>query len=188
MIAFGELKLNLVSALACLLASNIFFTPPAPAQNQCETELLVARQRYDDGFFQDAVALLEGCLKKNGLTPHEQEPAYALLAQVHLANGDNLPARIAAEKLVEVSPDYTPRAKDRSDFRALIEEIKKQPRPALILPVVEERPRPRGGSKKWWWIGGGTAITAGIVVVLSGARKSGDKNNDNGFTNPPERP
>lgn len=147
----------------------------AQAQDKCLQAFAEAKNKYYTGEFSAAIALVEECLKKSDLNTRAKKSAYELLALFHIANDDTMQATSAVQNLLELEPDYDPKA---------LQELDAPPRfISLVDRAKQALPPKKSRSKKWLLIGGGTAIIAvGITAfVLSNGT-------DEGFVKPPGRP
>jgi len=162
---------------------HVFLAVSVPAQSPCTQELAAANQKYGDGDFSGAIVSLLLCLEKTGLPATEKVSAYALLTKVYIAVEDTAPARRTALKLLEVAPNYQPHANDPPEFKQLVDRLKPQQRPILIMPFRKQKK----SGKKWWLIGGAVATTSITAAILLN-RNEPAKTSNPGFTNPPERP
>ncbi len=168
-----------MAALIAALVFNPGAVPKAAAQDKCAQEMAEAREKYNNGEFSAAIAIVGNCLSKSGLTPMEQKSAYELLALIHVANDDTVLAKRELQELWTVAPNYDPSSVEEAPalFIRLALATKPSAKPSEPSPK-------KGGSKKWLWIGGGTAvvaagITAAVIVLRDG---------DEGFVKPPGRP
>jgi hypothetical protein len=124
----------MVSVLLIISVFHSTVLPKDAAQSKCETELAEARNQFYNGFFNEAIALVEVCLKKSDLKKDEKQQAYELLAKIHVANDDTLQAKSAVQKLLELNRDYRPDpVKDSKQYRDLVEEIREE----LPIPLME---------------------------------------------------
>lgn len=166
-----------IAALIAALVFNPNAVPKASAQDNCAQEMAEAREKYNNGDFSTAIAVLGNCLRKSGLTSTEKKQAYELLALIHVANDDTVHAIDVLKELWKVEPNYNPN---------LVEEA-----PALFirLAFATKPPKPiqiqnNGRSKKWLWFGG-AGVAAGVTAIIllrDGDGKVGD------FPPPPGRP
>jgi len=169
-----------MAALIATLVFNPDAVPKAAAQDKCVQEMAEAREKYNNGEFSAAIAIVGNCLRQSGLTPMEKKPAYELLALIHVANDDTVQAKRELHELWKVAPNYDPSSVEEAP--ALFIRLALATKP---LEKPSEPPAKKGRSKKWLWIGGGaTVVAAGITaaIVLS------DGAADEGFVQPPGRP
>jgi hypothetical protein len=190
-------KRRIFRNLALVLLYTIFWIADTHAQSRYEAELAQAEQAYNEGFFDQVIALANSCLTKGDLTPAEQAWAYKLLGQAHVSKNEPQQARIYVQKLLAAAPDYAPdQEQDLQLWISLVEEAKqereRQTQQQQLLtppddqPVVRADSTKKGGGKKWLWIGGGgTVVTAGIVYLLVSQK---DQKESSGFLDPPGRP
>jgi hypothetical protein len=173
-------KRHLYRHLIGFFIAAFFFNPDAvpkaAAQNKCVQEMVEAREKYNNGDFSAAIAVLRNCLRKSGLTPAEKKQAYELLALIRVATDDTVQAKHVLQQLWKVAPNYNPN---------LVEEA-----PALFIRLaLATRPlgptQKKGGSKKWLWFGGAGVVAAGTAVVLLNGKKEAPPRE---FPSPPDRP
>jgi hypothetical protein len=135
--------------------------PDAHAQDQCQTEVRQARERYLSAEFDPAVRLLRTCLEEaDDLADTTRVQMYRLLAFAHLGQGNDADARLAVESLLDIRPAYTPDPEsDRPDFVRMVRDVRNR-RKALASSD--------GSDRRWvrWIVGGAVVATAGIVVAL----------------------
>ncbi len=190
-------KCRIFRNLALVLLYTIFWIADTHAQSRYEAELAKAEQAYNEGFFDQVIALANSCLAKGDLTTTEQAWAYKLLGQAHVSKNEPQQARIYVQKLLEATPGYAPDLdQDLQMWIALVEEAKQEregqiqqqqlPVPPEDNPIVRADSTKKSGGKKWLWIGGGgTVVTAGIVYLLVSQK---DQKESSGFVDPPGRP
>ncbi|MGH7595593.1 MAG: tetratricopeptide repeat protein [bacterium] len=183
--------------LALVFVYTIFGIASARAQGHYETELAKAEQAYNEGFFDQVIALTDSCLAKGDLTMAEQAWAYKLLGQAYVSKNEPQQARLYVQKLLEAAPDYAPdQDQDLQTWIALVEEAKQERErqiqqqqltaPPDDEPVVHADSTKKGRDKKWLWIGGGgTVVTAGIVYLLVSQK---EQKKSSGFVDPVGRP
>lgn len=99
-----------LAALVLALGSG-----PAPAAQETgggsSCDLRQARQLYEIGRFEAALAILEPCVK-TGFEAREREEGYALLAKTYLVLDRFEEAREAVHSLVALNPNYSPDTED----------------------------------------------------------------------------
>jgi hypothetical protein len=193
-----QCKCLIFRSLTLVLLYTIFWVASAGAQDRSETELAKAEQAYNEGFFDQVIALVNTRLNKGDLTTAEQAWAYKLLGQAYISKNELQPAKTYVEKLLAVAPDYEPdRDQDLQMWIRLVEEAKQKrerqiqppplPKPAADQPVVRAGSSKKGGAPKWLWLGAGsTVVTAGIVVYMFVSEK--EQKGSSGFVDPPGRP
>jgi tetratricopeptide (TPR) repeat protein len=149
----------------------------AHAQDRCKTELAKAEQAYSEGFFEQALALTNACLNKGHLTPAELAWVHKLLGQIYISKNELRQARVHAQKLLEVAPDYEPdKDQDLQRWIELVTEVKQErerqiqqqqlTEPPEVKPIVREDSSKKGTGKKWLWLGGGGVLAAGVAAFL----------------------
>jgi tetratricopeptide (TPR) repeat protein len=178
----------LVWALIFVPILTTFSFPMAHAQDNCKTELAEAERKFQEGFFDEAIDLLLGCLNKSGLAVEDSAQAYKLLAKTYHAKQLHQEAREALRKLFDLVPNWRPDPEiDSPPFQKLAEEVIKEVEqerirqeeealrktPPAETPVLVP-PAKKRSSKKWLWIGLGTvALGGGAVAVLAGGGNGG---------------
>ena len=167
----------ILSSSAFVLFHILFWVTGVHAQGRYEAELAKAEQEYNEGFFDQAINLVNTCLSKGNLTTAEQAWAYKLLGQAYISKNEFQPARINAQKLIEVSPDYEPdQDQDLQMWIELVKEVKQErekqiqqqqlPEPPDEKTVSPAKSTNKGRNKKWLWIGSGGTVIAGTAVFL----------------------
>ncbi|MGH7496677.1 MAG: hypothetical protein ACREOO_30365 [bacterium] len=178
------------------LFHTIFWVDSVQPQGLYEPELTKAEQAYNEGFFDQVLALVNACLDKGDLTTAERAWAYKLLGQANISKNELQLARSYVQKLLEVAPDYAPdRDQDLHAWIELVEEAKmererqlqpQQPAPADEEALARAAPTGKGRGKMWLWFGGGgTLVTAGVIYALVSQK---DQKESNGFPDPVGRP
>jgi len=104
----NHLNHQLLSFFISALISPLVFAPTASAQDQCAQEMAEAREKYNNGDFPTAIAVLGNCLRKSSLTSTEKKQAYELLPLIHVANDDTVQAKRVLQELWKVEPNYDP--------------------------------------------------------------------------------
>jgi hypothetical protein len=170
----GHIDRHVLGFFIATLVFNPNTVPTAAAQDQCAQEMAEAREKYNNGDFSTAIAVLGNCLRKSGLTPTEKKQAYELLALIHVANDDTVQAKRVLQELWKVEPNYNPNLVEEAP--ALFIRLALATKPNLPTRTTSEQTQPRDirRSKKWLWISGGTAVIAGVgaIIVLSGGGKN----------------
>jgi len=169
------------AGLALLLMSVVFVSSftNAPAQENCKTQLQQAEKAYDNGRFDETIALLDPCLKRGEFDETDKKYAYRLLSLTYLSKNYVDQAKESIRKLLELVPAFEPDPEqDPPTFTNMVKEMKReirptQPEPAPIIPdQPESQPKEvkkKGGGAKWLLIGGGVAVLgAGAAVALGG--------------------
>ena len=96
---------------------------------------------YNDARFDEAIAILNGCLEQGTFDEAEQVPVYTLLSMFCFANRDEADARQAIRVLLSLSPGYQPDPiHSQPSYRALVEDVRDELQPAFpenaTLPVL----------------------------------------------------
>ena len=186
--------------VAPVLPFILFLVAGAHAQGRHEAELAKAEQVYHEGFFDQAIDLVNACLLQRGLTTAEQARAFKLLGQAYASKNEPHPARVYARKLLEVTPEYVPDPdQDLHMWIELVEQARQErerqiqaqklPQPQDTRPDASADLTSKDGSKKWLWLGGGgTLIAAGIIYALVSQKEPADSGESTRFIDPPGRP
>lgn len=96
-------------------------------QDNCKSELKEAEEKYNIGFFSEALEILNACLNKSNLSQEEKLSAYRLQALAYLAKDLQYLAKRSIQKILELEPNYEPDPiQDPPSFTQLVEEAKKQ--------------------------------------------------------------
>jgi len=179
--------------LATLLVCALIFEPvsatrlPAPAQTQenCDTLLREAEKKYNEGYFDVAIELLNRCVGKKNVPRPQKAEAYKLLGKAYISKGILEEAKNAFLNMLEQNPQATiDPSTERPDVYKVFDEVKvafeeKQAKPG---PPSEAK---KGGSKKWLWIGGGgAAVALAAILIFSG----GDGVDEGSLPGPEGRP
>ena len=117
------------SALLLILVVPALFDPglQAMAQTACTQELSTAGEAYIFGRFDEAITLLNQCLKKQGVVQIEQQRSHRLLALSYIGKDEPSRARASVRDLVSQAPDYQPDPEqDPPQFVVMIEEVQRE--------------------------------------------------------------
>jgi len=163
----GMLRRTLIRALALYIVAYVA-APPIVGAVGCSEELAKAEQSYHKGQFEEAIALLEGCLDKPDLPRAERRAAYRLLGLTYLAQDFRDKARTAVKQLLQLVPDYQPDLdQDPPPFVSMVNDVRAELSTAPAIPAPVSKPH-RKPIKKILIIAG-TILTGGLLaVVLSG--------------------
>ena len=116
------------------------------AQGQVNLENCVgnidqAQELLIDGFFDETINLLEPCSRLEGYTATQQTRLFKLMADTYLALQSVSEARNAIERILEISPNFTPDENlDSQTFMNLVSEIRNEllkPNPIQNFNVLE---------------------------------------------------
>ncbi|MDI6804342.1 MAG: hypothetical protein QME58_10935 [Bacteroidota bacterium] len=150
----------------------------AQTQSSCDEKIKLAEQKFYDGLFDDAIALLNSCLKESSVTKQERARAHELLAKVYLGKDYQEQAESAIRKLLELVPSYTPNPdKDTPTYVALVEKVKSE----QAQPKEQPEEQAKQDEKKSWYentwviVGAGVAVVGAVVAVLLLTKKEEDK-------------
>jgi hypothetical protein len=132
------------------------FALPALAQDKCKTDLQEAQKKYDEGQLDEAIALLNGCLRRGNLTTVESEKIYTLLAKANHAKELLDRARENLKQLLTLVPSWRPNPEvDPPAFQKFAETV-----------IKEVKPTEKSGGKKWLFIGGGAAAAGALAFIV----------------------
>lgn len=149
----------------CLL---LFLLPAVTSLAQvnrqtCIDNLEQADIQLADGYFDEAIALLEPCRDLTTLNDTEQTRMFKLLADAYLAKSYVTEAREIIARILEISPNYTPDVNlDSQQFRNLVAELKSARTPPAApenLVALVENDRVRLS----WNVPGGDLIAIRIM-------------------------
>lgn len=149
----------------------------AQTQGACDEKIKQAEQKFYDGLFDDAVALLNSCLKESSITKQERARAHELLAKVYLGKDYQEQAESAIRKLLELVPSYAPNPdKDTPTYVALVEKVRSE-QPKEGEQLAEQSPKEDG--KPWytntWVLIGAGVVVVGVVAILLLTKKDDKK-------------
>lgn len=128
-------------ALWGVLAVCMLCVTPVRAQGPGCPELAEAQQRYDNGRFEEAIAIATRCLDGEAATEAERQRAYRLVGLSYIGQDLRDNAREAVRQLVMLVPNFEPDpVNDPPQFIQMVEEAKAA-RDAMVEteePGVEE--------------------------------------------------
>jgi len=166
----------LAPAFMGLLFAMLLAPDLAPAQDDCQAKLQKAEEEFTNARFDEAIALLTGCLEKNAFaSPADKQRAYRLLGLSYLGKDYIEQAKSAINKLLDLMPLYKPDPEqDPPAYIQIFEKVKseREQREAGTSgkkePTKEVKPK-KGSSAKWLLIGGGVVVAGvGAAVALGG--------------------
>lgn len=100
----------------------------------CTSELPNANDAYTFGRFDEAIQLLNECLKKQGVLSIEQQQSHRLLALSYIGKDEPSQARASVRKLVSQAPDYQPDPEqDPPSFAQMVQEVQRELEQAAAL-------------------------------------------------------
>ncbi|MDP2208494.1 MAG: hypothetical protein Q8K98_06940 [Bacteroidota bacterium] len=150
----------------------------AQTQNVCDEKIKQAEQKFYDGLFDDAIALLNSCLKEGGVTKQDRARAHELLAKVYLGKDYQEQAENAIRKLLDLVPSYAPNPdKDTPTYVALVEKVRaQQPHEKEEPQATDEQKNDKAWYENTWVIvGAGVAVVGVVVAVLLLSKKEEKK-------------
>jgi hypothetical protein len=152
------------TALVGLLVAALIGPTLARAAD-CGAELTEAEQYYEKGRFDEAIALLEGCLSKSDLPQAERSKVYRLIGLTYIAQDFRDKAKLAVGDLLRLVPDYEcDPVQDPPTFCRMLDEERARLIPAPVSMAPE---RHRSKWAKWLLIAGGAVVTGGILALVS---------------------
>ncbi len=137
------------SAVLLIVVVPTLFDPgsQAMAQTACTQELSNATQAYTFGRFDEAITLLNRCLKKRGVVQIEQQRSHRLLALSYIGKDEPSQARASVRNLVSQAPDYQPDPEqDPPPFVEMVEEVQREIE-QVADPVPQETPQEEQGQE-----------------------------------------
>lgn len=147
----------------------------AQTQSACDEKIKQAEQKFYDGLFDDAITLLNSCLKESSVTKQERARAHELLAKVYLGKDYQEQAENAIRKLLELVPTYTPNPdKDTPTYVALVEKIRSQ-QPEEPQATDEQKKDKAWYENTWVIVGAGVAVVGAVVAVILLSKKEEKK-------------
>ncbi len=133
-------------------------------QADCQKKIDAAQQLYYEGNFDEALGVLNPCLKDTTLADSLKFDAYKVLAQIMLAKDKQEPAKQVIGKILEMQPDYAPTIEQEPpQFVALVIEVKQQ---LQTQEKLRKEPAQKEKNNLWWWVGAGGAVVIGAVVYM----------------------
>jgi len=140
--------------IICALVVGLLFNPwvglIAQTQLGCDEMLKQAEKKFRGGHLDEAVTLVNKCLKEKDVTKKQGAQSYAILAKVYLEKNDREQAKSMVNKLLDLQSSFTPNQEtDMQSFIDLVQEVKEE----------------RGGSI-WLWIVGGVAVVGAVVAAV----------------------
>ena len=121
---------RLIKSFLFYSCTVLFFLPANEAVAQvnrqtCLNNFEEADDQIADGFFDEAIALLEVCRDLSSLDAAEQTQLFKLLADAYLAKKYVSEAREVITKILDLSPNFTPDVNlDSQLFRNLVAELR----------------------------------------------------------------
>ena len=151
-------KIHISSAIIRLLLILILISAfgfiDANAQDHSAQILKEARAKYEGGYFDLVISMLDSSIaKKHFLEPEQREEAYSLLARAYIAMDYPEKAEKTVKQLLKQNKKFEAETPMDLKFQRLVSELNKQQRP------IEKK------SNMKYWILGGTAVGTGIAWV-----------------------
>lgn len=150
---------------------------------EIEKTLNDADQKYTEGRFDEAIALLTVCLDTPGITPEQKQRAYRLMGLTYIAKDYLIEAKNSIAKLLQLVPNYQPDPIfDPPPFINLVKEVQEETVARQVTAKEEE-----SDSKIWWYVGGGVAAVA-LVVILASSGSDDEEPQVQNLPGPPDTP
>jgi hypothetical protein len=150
---------------------------------EIEKTLNDADQKYTEGRFDEAIALLTVCLDTPGITPEQKQRAYRLMGLTYIAKDYLIEAKNSIAKLLQLVPNYQPDPIfDPPPFINLVKEVQEETVAKQVTAKEEE-----SDSKIWWYVGGGVAAVA-LVVILASSGSDDEEPQVQNLPGPPDTP
>jgi outer membrane receptor protein involved in Fe transport len=125
--------LQILVVLSFLLISNRLLS-----QEGCdEYKLSEARKKYEDGNFDQVIALLTPCLK-SGFAPNEMIQAYKILSSTYFAIDSINSAVNSAAEILKINPNFEPDLFDSPQFSTTINKLKQSGQAVQITSVSKK--------------------------------------------------
>jgi hypothetical protein len=166
----------------------------AQVKGVCEERLKEAEKKFYDGLFDEAIVLLNQCLKEPNLAQQERAKTHELLAKVYLGKDYLDQAEAAVKRLLELVPTYAPNPeRDTPTFISLVDKVKaEQPiaveEPKKPEPVEKKKEKEGAWYTNTWVLIGGGAVAAGAAVLLLSGKKESKTEQANPLPAPPALP
>ncbi len=179
-ILFKVIVWLLVPALLVQPISTCF----AQTQNVCDQRLKEAEKKFYDGFFDEAVDLLNKCLADKDVTTQERAKVHELLAKTYLGKDYLDQAENAIRKLLELIPTYSANPeRDTPTFVELVQKVKSE------KGEDKEKEEKRPWYKNTWvWIGAGVVIVGVVLIAILAGGKEKEEPKPQPLPDPPDLP
>ncbi|MDP2208492.1 MAG: tetratricopeptide repeat protein [Bacteroidota bacterium] len=146
----------------------------AQVKGVCEERLKEAEKKFYDGFFDEAITLLNQCLKEPNIAQQERAKTHELLAKVYLGKDYLDQAENALKKLLELVPTYTANPeRDTPTFVALVDKVKAE-QPQEPKPVEKKEDKGAWYTNTWVLVGTGVAVAGGVALLLLSGKKEAE--------------
>jgi tetratricopeptide (TPR) repeat protein len=180
--------------LAILLVGALIFEPVsaallpalAQAQENCDSLLREAEKKYNEGYFDVAIELLNRCLDKKNVSRQQKAEAYKLLGKAYISKAVLEEAKNAFLNMLEQNPQATlDPSTETPDVYKVFKEVKDAFEKKQVEPMPPAEAK-KGSGKKWLWIGGGgAAVALAAILIFSG---DGDGDDEGSLPGPEGRP
>lgn len=113
----------------CCLIGFLFSTLSSYGQiDSCITKLQTADQKFNDGFFDDAILILNGVIGNCNLSKADEITSRKLLILAYLDIDELEQAEESASKIMKLNPNYLPdKLRDRADYISIFSKYKPTP-------------------------------------------------------------
>ncbi len=141
----------------------------AQIKGGCEENINEAEKKFYDGFFDDAINILNQCLAEKDITIQQKARVHELLAKTYLGKDYLDQAENTIRKLLELVPTYTANPeRDTPTFIELVQKVKSEGK-------KEEVEKKAWYKNTWVWIAAGGVVVAVIAVVIISSGNEEDK-------------
>ncbi|MDI6766285.1 MAG: hypothetical protein QME52_05625 [Bacteroidota bacterium] len=142
----------------------------AQTKGGCEEILKEAEKKFYDGFFDEAIDLLNQCLVEKEISIQERAKTHELLAKTYLGKDYIDQAKGAIQKLLELVPTYSANPeRDTPTFVDLVQQVRSEKG-----EEKKEEGKPWYKSP-WVWVAAGVVVIAVVVVVILSSDSEDDK-------------
>ena len=146
---FRHISLVVTGGVIFVLFLSSLFQALAQTRNNCEEQIELAKKKYYDLEFEQAVSLLEDCKK--------EKDALELLANIHFAKKDTIGTKESIKSLLDLYPDYKPEEPNKPSFISFFENVK----PEILADLESARK-----STNTIVLISAAAVIVGVVVAV----------------------
>jgi tetratricopeptide (TPR) repeat protein len=162
--------LILFPALTLVIPLNQYFDLCAQTEDQCTEQLNKAEEEYQLGNWDQAIALINNCLKKPNLSEDEKGRAYRILGLTYIATQLAKEANEAVRNLLIMVPNYKINPDtDPPALKEMVDDMAEKLKPKIlgISPVSTEE-----GAKGFTLQVIGENFVNGSLIRYNGAAKA----------------
>jgi len=148
----------MLSVLICAMGNSL-----ANAQDKRENILKNAQDKYEKGYFDQVISMIDSSLSNNKAftDPDKKAEAYALLARSYIAlDYPESMAENTVKKLLELNKNYVPATPMDPGFLELVRRIQEQRR------IEDQRKNQKTKSNLKYWILGGAVATSIAAITI----------------------